>query len=220
MAVPRAHHSLQVAAVVAFLGAMSLLAWKLSKAWTVLLELSAWWVGALVALVIAGYVLADFVSGLVHFLGDTFGSERTPVLGKAFIHPFREHHVDQTAICHHGFFEVNGNNSLISLPFALLAAWIAPVHPLLAALIFFFLLGILATNQFHKWAHAPQVPRFVAWLQRRRLILSPKHHAVHHTPPHDTYFCITAGWMNPILHRIGFFPFMRRTLGTVLPAGE
>ena len=27
-----------------------------------------------------GYVGADFFSGLVHFLGDTFGTEETPVL--------------------------------------------------------------------------------------------------------------------------------------------
>lgn len=33
-----------------------------------------------------------------------------------------------------------------------------------------------------------------AWLQRCRLILSKKHHDIHHASPYDTYYCITAGF--------------------------
>jgi len=33
-----------------------------------------------------------------------------------------------------------------------------------------------------------------AWLQRRGLILSKKHHDIHHASPYDTYYCITAGF--------------------------
>ena len=33
-----------------------------------------------------------------------------------------------------------------------------------------------------------------AWLQRRALILSKKHHDIHHASPYDTYYCITAGF--------------------------
>ena len=59
---------------------------------------------------ITGYLLADFASGFVHFMGDTFGDEHTPVVGKAFIYAFREHHTDQKAITRHDFFYTNGNN--------------------------------------------------------------------------------------------------------------
>jgi hypothetical protein len=31
------------------------------------------------------------------------------------------------------------------------------------------------------------------------LILSRKNHGVHHRPPFDKYYCITTGWLNPVL---------------------
>jgi ubiquitin-conjugating enzyme E2 variant len=43
---------------------------------------------------LCGWLLADLFSGLVHWALDSFGSVRTPVLGPAFIRPFREHHAD------------------------------------------------------------------------------------------------------------------------------
>ncbi|EQA44581.1 kua-ubiquitin conjugating enzyme hybrid localization domain protein [Leptospira broomii serovar Hurstbridge str. 5399] len=58
----------------------------------------------------------DFISGFVHFLGDSFGNERTPYIGKVFIFPFREHHADPKGITRHDFVETNGNNCLVSLP--------------------------------------------------------------------------------------------------------
>ncbi len=157
-----------------------------------------------------GYLLADLFSGIFHFIGDTFGSETMPILGPNFFLPFREHHVDQKAITRHGFFEVNGTNCLGSL-FILVPAYylinveVSHAHFLLAALIWFFLLFVFLTNQIHRAAHLDKVSPFVAWLQRKRLILSPEHHQVHHTAPFRTYFCITSGWLNPIIGKTRIF---------------
>ena len=55
-----------------------------------------WWVVPVMPL--AAWITADFVTGVVHFLADTFGSPETPCLGPMFVRPFREHHDDPEAI--------------------------------------------------------------------------------------------------------------------------
>jgi ubiquitin-conjugating enzyme E2 variant len=47
-------------------------------------------------------------------------------------------------------------------------------------------------------------------LQRCHLILPPEHHARHHSAPFDQHYCITVGWMNVPLQRIGFFRMLER----------
>jgi ubiquitin-conjugating enzyme E2 variant len=54
-------------------------------------------------------------------------------------------------------------------------------------------------------------------LQRARLILSPEHHAIHHAAPQDKYYCITVGWMNPVLERLRFFAFCEWTIARIYP---
>ena len=167
------------------------------------------------SLTILAYIFADFISGFFHWMADTWGSVDTPLAGKVFVRPFREHHVDQLSITRHHFFEVNGANSLISLPF-LTAAQFLPLETLWGRYAAFFvamwLLGIFCTNQFHKWAHIAQRPAWVEWLQRYRLILSYEHHQVHHQAPHTRYYCITSGWLNEPLYRSRFFPFLERVV--------
>ncbi len=165
---------------------------------------------------VSGYLLADFLSGFVHFLGDSFGSETTPILGKAFIEPFRTHHIDPEDITRHGFIQTNGHNCLVSLPVMMIMAHVvfnSALHSTLIAFAFatcyVLILGVFFTNQFHKWAHMPQSPRFITFLQRTRLILSPSHHHVHHTAPFRRYYCITTGWLNLFLDKLAFFPISK-----------
>ncbi len=158
--------------------------------------------------VLCAWIAADFVSGLVHWMGDTWGREDWPILGSTLIRGFREHHVDQTAITHHDFVETNGSISLGLIP-VLLTVLVLPCDSTLRGIAVIFLaifsFAMFFTNEIHKWAHREDVNRPVAWLQRAGLILSPARHAVHHAEPFDRYYCITTGWLNPLLDRIGFF---------------
>jgi ubiquitin-conjugating enzyme E2 variant len=84
-----------------------------------------WWPLAVAAM--AGYVAADFASGVTHWLFGTWGSERTPIIGRAFVRAFREHHVDPDSITRHSFVETNGNSCIASAP-VLAAARLIPAE--------------------------------------------------------------------------------------------
>jgi len=164
--------------------------------------------------VMTGYIMADFISGFVHWLADTWGSTTMKIIGPALIRPFREHHVDPKAITRHDFIETNGNNCLISLwvgcicifmPLQLegYESFLLFIMVSLGSMIFW----VMMTNQFHKWSHEDEntLSGFVKFLQRAHLILPVAHHGVHHTPPFDRYYNITTGWLNWPLTKIGFY---------------
>ena len=168
--------------------------------------LFAWWT-PFVAL--SALLLADFASGLVHWGADTWGSERMPVLGRRFLHPFRVHHLNPDDILRRGFVDLNGDVALLSLPL-LLGGLLIPLSDVAGRLATVFCVALAAcslpTNQIHQWAHRSQAPPWVGWLQRRGLILSRERHALHHAAPYTTHYCITTGWCNRALTRAGFFP--------------
>ena len=162
-----------------------------------------------IAGVLLASLLADFGSGLVHWACDTWGSEAWPLVGRSLIGPFREHHLDPKAITRHDFLETNGANAFAVLPF-FATAWVCtrfdgPLALFVAVLLGWASLLTLATNQIHKWAHQEALPWWVRRLQSCGLVLSPEIHAHHHRAPFDRYYCITHGWLNPLLTRIRFF---------------
>ncbi|MBK5290676.1 MAG: kua-ubiquitin conjugating enzyme hybrid localization domain protein [Acidobacteriia bacterium] len=158
----------------------------ISGLWDVLLSVPA---------LVAGYLAADLVSGLVHWFCDTFFEETTPYVGPMFIHPFRDHHRDPTSITRHGFLELTGNSCLALLPVLTLVQIVQP-NLFWQAGWFTFSFGLFLTNLFHRWAHLSRPPAWVRLLQRSRLVLSPGHHRRHHSGSHDTAFCVTTGWGN------------------------
>ena len=198
-----AHRVLEITAITSLFLMVFAGIWRISS-----LSTPSFWVisGAL----LVGYILADFASGFVHWACDRFGTETTPLLGPNFIKPFRHHHVDPKAITHHDFIETNGNNSIVTLPMMGLA-WLIPVEPTWGTFLFtsFTSLAfwIFLTNQFHKWSHQNQkdVPWVIKKLQDLKIVMSVEHHQVHHTAPHDAYYCITSGWLNRPLDAIGFW---------------
>lgn len=198
----RAQRLLELAAIACFALLSIACVWRLAA------TVPAHWLPVLLAMAVPlGWLASDLFSGLLHWAFDTLGSVHTPVIGPAFIRPFREHHVDPRAMTRHDFIETHGASCLAALPVlgiaialrlesfasALLSAWLLAVA-----------LGALATNQCHKWAHmaAGDTPRAVRWLQRHGCILPRAHHQRHHTPPFDSHYCMSCGWLNRPLNAL------------------
>jgi hypothetical protein len=182
-----------------------------------LYELELLW---LIALAIPlGVLLGDFISGIVHWAADTYGSEDMPVIGPSLVKPFRLHHVYPRDICTHGLIETTGNVCILAVPLlsvSLYMMWLLPESGLLSFSVVCLALmatATVATNQFHKWAHQENPSSFARWLQRKRLVLEPQHHKRHHTEPFNVNYCITNGWLNPLLNKLKFFRRLEATLG-------
>ncbi|CAH1780547.1 unnamed protein product [Owenia fusiformis] len=161
-----------------------------------------------------GIVTADFFSGVVHWAADSWGSVELPIIGKALIRPFREHHIDPTSITRHDFIETNGDNFAVLIPvIAKMFYGFYTGSPEEIAKnynwnCYLFLLAffISITNQIHKWSHTYfGLPRYITIFQDLNIILPRKHHRVHHVAPHETYFCITTGWLNYPFEKFGFW---------------
>ncbi len=199
----RAVRRFEIASIFTFAAAMIWLALRIAAG----VRASPWL--AMCAFMV-GFVAADFVSGFVHWAADTWGTPEWPVIGKALIRPFREHHVDEKEITRHDFVETNGNNCFISIAPAVGAALLPASWFFLAAMTFALCFAIFGTNQFHKWSHMDEPPAAVRLLQKANLILPPDHHAIHHSPPYAKYYCITVGWLNEALYRVRFFQALER----------
>ncbi len=205
------HRAFEISSIVLFWLFIGLTIWKVYP----YVGPSPW---LTVAAFLTGFIVADWVSGYVHWLADTWGSTSTPLVGKALIGPFREHHVDQRAITRHDYIQTNGNNCAISVPWAI-GSFLTPLDHGYHHLALFMVVSIssmifwvMMTNQFHKWAHETdeERPLIVTWLQRLHLILPPEHHQIHHTAPFLDYYCITTGWLNWPLKKIGFYRWAER----------
>lgn len=165
------------------------------------------------------WILADFVSGLIHWFADTYGADDTPLFGPWLIKPFRQHHLYPRDICTHDLVLTIGNSCTIAAPFQagllylLLSDEDVSVTKAALAFVFnLFAMAMVATNVLHKWAHAEKTNWLISRLHRSKVFLSPAHHNLHHTKPFDSNYCITNGWLNPLLERIRFF----RRLDSVL----
>jgi ubiquitin-conjugating enzyme E2 variant len=174
-----------------------------------------WWVP--VVIVLAG-LTADLLSGLVHWTADTWGRETLPVLGRRFLRPFRVHHINPHDFLRRDFIDCNGDVAMLVLPM-LAAAMLIPLGTAGGDVAGVFLVSLAAwmlpTNQVHQWAHMPDPPRLVRWLQRHGVILSREAHQEHHASPYVVNYCIATGWCNRWLTTRRVFPRLERVISRV-----
>lgn len=154
------------------------------------------------AQVVLGLLLADFVSGLLHWMEDRYGGPNWPVIGPIIRSTIRHHHRPRRMVGV-GFMRRNGPTAGIALGFLVFFALIGALNPITITAV---LAGAMA-NEFHNWAHRKESENgpIITALQRCGLIVSPMAHAAHHRGFKNTNYCAVNGWMNPVLEHIRFW---------------
>ena len=159
-------------------------------------------------ILLLSYFIADIISGIIHWIGDTLGNENTPFVGNNFIKPFRLHHQNPRLMSSISVSENLGSSFfLIIIPEALLLFIINSSNEelnhiyFLCQNIFFF---SALTNLFHRWAHRRrnELTPIIIFLQDYHIILNPTHHQKHHSGDYNKSFCVTNGWGNLILDKL------------------
>lgn len=165
---------------------------------------------ALIGQLLLGWLLADLVTGAFHWWEENFGSETWPIVGPWIIRPNRLHHRAPLAFTRHGFIDRNRASIIAALVVGgLLVAAFGPQPWILALAI-----GGALSNEIHRFAHQPSsAARWLGVLQAIGIIQSPREHARHHRPPHDSNFCILTDWLNPVLEAIGIWRRLGRAFG-------
>jgi len=164
---------------------------------------------------ILGYLLADFITGTIHWFCDSFFDEETPVVGNFIIYSFREHHSHPLLITKDKFIEQDTTSFFIFMPFLYFASFtessylISPSSIYGHSVLIGVCIGTFCTNLFHKWAHQRNQNFIIKKMQKSGLILNPNSHKKHHVD-HSRGYCVTSGLMNPVLDYVKFYPNLER----------
>ena len=146
---------------------------------------------------------ADFVVGVFHWIEDAYLRDNCPVLGQLVARPNILHHYRPRHFLRKSWVASCWDLWLVA-GLILTAAWafgvLTPAVGLFAALV-----G--NANQTHKWAHRSRRENgpWINLLHDLRILQSSRHHAIHHTDPKSTHYCVITEFLNPVLERLRFW---------------
>lgn len=145
-----------------------------------------------------GYLLGDLFSGIFHWWEDRYGKLDWPILGKLVVEANVEHHMYPSNTCRRTYWYRCGSSIIAVLPFVAICLYFQAYVIAIAFCV------VSQANEVHAWAHQ-RMGKIIRFLQRTGVVLSPKHHAVHHHRPYSQRYCVITNWLNPILGAIGFW---------------
>lgn len=152
---------------------------------------------------IMGYLLADFIMGVYHWLKDTYCGPYTPIIGKKFIWSSRLHHVRPRYVLEFSDSELFISSAKWTL------IWMGPLFYFTGITMFMvsLFLTISLNDVIHKYAHMTDCerPMCATLLQNMHLLQSHDEHRSHHVEPHDINYCPITPYLNKILEKINFW---------------
>lgn len=161
------------------------------------------WIYQYLISIIAGYLLADFIMGVYHWIKDTYFSPFTPIIGKTLIWGSRLHHIRPRFVIEFSDWQLISGSSRWTL------LWIGPLIYLFGLTP--FLLSLFVTislnDVIHKYSHMPdhERPKWASFFQNIYIFQSHDEHHLHHVSPHEVNYCPITPYVNVILERINFW---------------
>lgn len=154
-------------------------------------------------------LLADFVSGLVHWWEDAYARTSDGLLGRIARDNLR-HHAKPREFLAKGYWDSSWDLLLLG---ALVVA-IAFALDALSWHVVLFVLLVANANQVHKWAHmrAEELPSLVRWAQRVQLLQTTRHHSKHHQGARNTHYCVLTNVLNPVLEELQLWARLERVI--------
>lgn len=158
-----------------------------------------------------GWLLADLLTGLAHWIEDRVLWSTMPLLGRWIVIPNRLHHADPMAFLSSSAWARNNTTwaatAAVALPWLLLGGF---SYVWLGALA-----GGLAATEIHVRAHRNAGAGPWAVLQEIGIVQSTGQHARHHRGAMDSRYCVLTDWLNPILDTAGVWVRLEAALGLI-----
>lgn len=171
--------------------------------------------------IVAAWLLADFITGAVHWLEDRYMDDDTSLeFARGVATDNVLHHDKPTAMTLNTGWENMRSGAIFAWPAGLLA-WLMGAPDWLWMGLAFASLG----NLIHRFAHLPdsRLPRWIKGMQQFGLFISKDHHATHHyamgrrvsKAQAAIAYCPMTDWLNPLLDRLDFWARAERTIGLI-----
>jgi ubiquitin-conjugating enzyme E2 variant len=165
----------------------------------------------LMVTLLAGWFLADIITGTLHWVQDQYLSGKTTnFLLKGIAQDNDLHHTKPAEMGKRTLWENTTTSIIVSIPLFGIC-YLTSASTVWWFGIFF---GIFA-NAIHSFTHKPKskIPKIVQTIQKTGMFQSTQHHAIHHfnkgkvIQKEDTTcrYCVMTNWINPILDTIKFF---------------
>lgn len=162
-------------------------------------------------------LLADFVSGFIHWLEDVYAKPGMPLIHQIAVDN-QLHHSRPRDFLKKNWWQSSWDIALVSFILVAVAWWFDALG---WEIVLFAVLSTNA-NQIHKWSHqnSAEKPALVKWLQDKQIMQGPRQHSKHHTGEKNTHYCVMTNLLNPVLETVNFWRGLEQVIAVFVPYGK
>lgn len=167
--------------------------------------------------IIMGVLVADFLSGFIHWIQDRYAKPSWPIVGGA-VADAHEHHSNPGKMLKASFWKRNGSTMILVGIIGLIVAAFGGLNVVTITALF---VGSLA-NEIHATTHRRTASWWITVARVIGLIQYPSHHAIHHKPNSKRRYCVITSWLNAALDHLQIWAVLELILLCfgVWPNGE